>query len=428
VTVPGTASPPALTAWLDVSAGVAGDMVCGALVDAGAPLDRLQAAADAVVPGCVRIEARTVTRSGLRATKVSVEVLARDERHRPWAAVRELLSRSSLPAPVLERADVVFARLAEAEGRVHGVGADRVEFHEVGSLDAIADVVGTCAALHVLGVDAVCAGPMALGSGEVVGAHGRLPVPVPAVLELTRGRRVLAGGEGELATPTGAAIVAALATDSLLPELTISAVGVGAGDRDTPARPNVVRVVLGQPPGPGAGPAGLTGLAGLADATVSAAVLIETNVDDLDPRAWPAVLGQLLAAGAADAWLTPILMKKGRPAHTLSVLTDPGRAPALRRVVLRETSAIGLRETPATKHALARTWVPVPVAGGQVRVKVATAGGLIVHATAEFEDVAGVAAASRRPVRDVLEEAAAAAVAAGLTPGSPVPPGQDEAI
>jgi uncharacterized protein (DUF111 family) len=142
VTVPGTAPPPALTAWLDVSAGVAGDMVCGALVDAGAPLDRLQAAVDAVVPGCVRFEARTVTRSGLRATKLSVEVLARDERHRPWAAVRELLSRSSLPAPVLERADVVFARLAEAEGRVHGVGADRVEFHEVGSMDEIGDVVG----------------------------------------------------------------------------------------------------------------------------------------------------------------------------------------------------------------------------------------------------------------------------------------------
>jgi uncharacterized protein (TIGR00299 family) protein len=422
--VTGTAPSPPLTAWLDVSAGVAGDMVCGALVDAGAPLDELQAAVEAVIPDSVGFEARTVTRGGLRATKLSVRVLVQDDRHRPWATVRDLLTGSSLPPPVLDMAGTVFARLAEAEGRVHGVPADRMEFHEVGALDAIADVVGACAALHALGVGSIRAGPMALGSGEVDGAHGRLPVPVPAVLELTRGRRVLAGGDGELATPTGAAIVTALATEStFLPELTISAVGVGAGHRDTAARPNVVRVVLGHPAGCGAGqPAGLPG------STVAAAVLIETNVDDLDPRVWPGVLGHLLSAGAADAWLTPILMKKGRPGHTLSVLAEPARAAALRRLVLEETSAIGLRETAATKHALARTWVRVPVTGGQVRIKVATSGGRIVHATAEFEDAAGVAAASGRPVRDVLEDAVAAAAAAGLTPGAAAPPGQDEAI
>ncbi len=428
-----TQPPPDLIAWFDVSAGSAGDMICGALIDAGAPLDLVQAAVDAVIPGAVRLRAEPVTRAGLRATDLTVQVLAADQDHRSWSTIRGLLERSALEPEVRAGATAVFARLAEAEGRVHGIEADDVHFHEVGALDSIADVVGSCAALHVLGLGGgiavaggpsrIGAGPMALGSGQVKSAHGRLPVPVPAVLELVRGWSVVAGGVGELTTPTGAAIITALAGEcAALPALTVEAVGTGAGDRDTPGRANVVRVVIGHP-GTIAAVAEPASVADGLVTTASAATVLETNVDDLDPRVWPGVLARLLAAGASDAWLTPILMKKGRPAHTLSVLSSPDRAAALRAVILRETSAIGLREHAVTKHALDRVWVPVPVTGGNVRVKAAASAGVIVHATPEFEDVAALAEEAGRPVRDVLEEAVAAAVTAGLVPGSPAPVG-----
>ncbi len=222
-----------LTAWLDVSAGVAGDMVLGALVDAGASLEVSQAAIDAVIPGTVRLVARQTSRSGLRALKIDVELLARDSHHRPWAEIRGRLATAPLDETVRTRALAVFERLASAEARVHGIPVDDVHFHEVGAWDSIADVVGCCAALTDLGVVAVTAGRISLGSGTVRAGHGRLPVPVPAVLELCRGWDVISGGDGELATPTGVALVTALATEQAgLPELTVSAVGVGAGTRE----------------------------------------------------------------------------------------------------------------------------------------------------------------------------------------------------
>jgi uncharacterized protein (TIGR00299 family) protein len=432
-----------MTAWLDVSAGSAGDMICGSLIDAGAPLAQIQNAVDAVIPGSIQLQTATVTRSGLRATNLTVKILTRDEDHRSWATIRDLLEQSDLHPDVLTSATAIFARLAEAEGRVHGISADQVHFHEVGALDSIADVVGSCAALHALGVGSLVAGPMALGSGHVNSAHGRLPVPVPAVLELVRGWDVVSGGTGELTTPTGAAIVTALSGGCLpLPAMTVQMIGVGAGDRDIPGRPNVVRVVIGTPT-PGTAERMTTAAAKTdtpstvaATATTppsipsvgtvaSVATVLETNVDDLDPRIWPGVLAQLMQAGAADAWLTPILMKKGRPAHTLSVLSTPDLAPALRAVILRETSAIGLRESSVIKHALDRIWAPVAVTGGTVRVKVALSGGVVVHATPEFDDVAALATASARPIREVLEEAIAATVSAGLATGQPAPPQAD---
>ena len=294
-------------AWIDASAGVAGDMLAAALLDLGVELEVLQAGVDAVVPEATRLEVRTVSRAGLRGTQLVVHVLVDDPPHRTWASIKELLTAAELPEPVVRNALRVFGRLAAAEGHVHGIPADEVAFHEVGALDSIADVVATCVGLNTLGVSDVRAGPMALGSGRVGSAHGELPVPVPAVLHLVRGWRAFAGGTGELATPTGAAIVTALASACTdLPMMDVAAVGVGAGTRDVAGRPNVVRVVTGSPV-----PDRLAG---------SGAVVIETNVDDLDPRVWPGVLARLLEAGASDAWLTPILMKKGRPAHTLSVL------------------------------------------------------------------------------------------------------------
>ena len=391
--------------WIDASAGIAGDMLLGALVDLGVPLQTLQAAVDAVLPGVARLDASTVTRAGLRAVKVGV---AADDGQpsRTWPDVRRLLDAADLPPVVRGPAQLTFERLADAEARIHGVTPSEVHFHEVGAVDAIADVVGVCAGLAALDVHDVVLSPVALGSGSVRASHGVLPVPAPAVLDLMRGWAVspAPADAGELATPTGVALATTLAGSSgTLPAMTVQDVGVGAGTRDPGERPNVVRLVVGLPRNEPAD-----------------AVMLETNVDDLDPRAWPAVLAGLLEAGALDAWLTPILMKKGRPAHTLHVLARPSDDGALGELVIRSTSTLGLRRTPVTRSVLDRSWTPVAVLGGEVRVKVGHRDGVIVQATPEYEDAATLADAAGVPVAQVLSLAAAAAVTAGLVPGATV--------
>jgi uncharacterized protein (TIGR00299 family) protein len=394
-------------AWVDASAGVAGDMLLGALLDAGADRDVVQRAVDLVVPGAVRLDAAPVTRAGLRALHVRVEPLVDDAPRRTWADIRGLLAAAGLPDRVQDRATAVFALLAEAEAQVHGIAVADVHFHEVGALDSIADVVGVCAALEDLGVGTLSAGEVAVGSGRVRTAHGELPVPVPAVARLAVGWRVRSGGPGELATPTGMAVIRALAaTCEELPSLSVEAVGAGAGSRDTPGRANVVRVVLGS-----------TAAADIGEA----AVLLEANIDDLDPRLWPGILAGLLECGASDAWLVPIVMKKGRPAHTLSVLCRPDRAAALRDRIFRDTSTLGVREGVLRKHAMARAFVDVAVAGGTVAVKLGHHRGVITQVMPEFDDVAALARRLGRPERDVLTAAVAAAEAAGLVTGAMLP-------
>jgi uncharacterized protein (TIGR00299 family) protein len=403
--VTGPPDPP-IVAWFDCSSGVSGDMVLGALLDAGARLEVVQAAVDAVAPEPVLLRTEQVSRAGLRATKVHVECEDSTTR-RTWRDIQTLLEQAAgLDETVRVRALAVFAALATAEGKVHGVPADEVHFHEVGALDAIADIVGACAALVALGIVSFSAGPVALGRGEVRAAHGTLPVPVPAVVELLRGAPVRGGDvDGELATPTGAALLGTLCDGwSPTPDLAVlTGQGVGAGSRDVPGRPNVLRVLVGQ---------------GIVSTDVvpatPAALLLETNVDDLDPRLWPAVLTQLLHAGASDAWLTPILMKKGRPAHTLSVLVTADRAVGVRRIVFTETTALGMREQHVAKTALARETYTVDVSGHSVRIKVGLLDGAVVNAQPEYEDVVAAAAASGRPAKAVLAEAVAAAHAAGL--------------
>ena len=402
-------------AWVDATAGVAGDMLLAALVDAGAPLAVLQSAVDAVIPASVQLTSAPVTRAGMRATKVDVHPTVTDRAHRSWRDIQALLEHADLAARVREQAERVFGRLAEAEARVHGVAAGEVHFHEAGAWDSIADAVAVCAALDWLGVTSMSCSAVALGSGRVATSHGALPVPVPAVLEMSAGWRVLSGGDGELATPTGMALLTALALESGdLPAMSVHAVGVGAGTADVPGRANVVRVVLGDltdGTDPPAQP----------DSAVLMSVL-ETNVDDMDPRVWPTVLESLLTAGAADVWLVPIVMKKGRPAHTLAVLTPRPRRDALRRMIFELTSTIGVREVTVSRMALDRFWVPLSLEGGQVRLKVAHRGGEVLHATPEFEDAAEVAAKRSVPVRRVLEEAVAAAEREGFVPGRRVRP------
>ena len=392
--------------WLDASSGASGDMFLGALLGAGVPLDVIQAAVDAVTPEPVGLSVEQVTRHGFAATRCVVGDTD-STTHRTWLDIRALLEDSSLETAVRDRALATFTRLAEAEARVHGSSVDAVHFHEVGALDAIADVVGTCAGLHHLGLDSLVVSPVAVGGGHVDTLHGRLPVPVPAVAELLRGAPSYGGPapasspEGEMCTPTGAALLVANATGwGNQPAMRTTAIGIGAGGRDPESRPNVLRLFVGEP---GAG------FETVAEQPPRPTWLLETNVDDLDPRLWPAAITALLAAGASDAWLTPILMKKGRPAHTLSVLVTSDRADVVRREVFRHTSAIGLREQQIGKHALDRSMVTVEVDGHPIEVKLASLDGELLNLQPEYEHVAAAATALRRPAKDVLQEAIARA-------------------
>ncbi len=384
--------------WLDLSAGASGDMLLGVLVDAGVPLDVPAAAVAALPVERIRLETEQVTRPGLGATRVHVPAPESAE-HRTWADVRALLLDADLPTAVREGALAVFERLAVAEGRVHRVAPDAVHFHEVGALDALADVVGVVAAFEHLGLARLTASSVALGSGSARSAHGVVPVPAPAVLELLTGVPVHAGPvPAEACTPTGAALLAARVDEwTTLPPMRVRRVGVGVGGRDPAELPNVVRLVLGEPAG-GPAPTG--------------PVVLETNVDDLDPRLWPGVLDALFAAGASDAWLTPILMKKGRSAHTLSVLCRPEAVPGVQAAVFATTSTIGLRVLPVGKVALERTESSVQVLGGWVGVKIATDAGRVVNVSVEYEDVAALARTTGLPVKEVLRAATAAAAAA----------------
>lgn len=397
-------------AWIDASAGIAGDMLLGALLDAGADLGVVQIAVDSVVADSVRVELGQVTRAGMRASKAEIAMLVEDPPHRTWRTIQTMITDAGLAEAVRDHALATFEVLAGAEGRVHGIAAADVHFHEVGALDSIADVVGVCAALEDLGIRTISVSEVALGSGQIQAAHGTIAVPVPAVVELSRGWRVIAGGRGELTTPTGMALLAALAQSSEdLPRLAIESVGVGAGTKDVVGRANVTRVLIGERTAVGSSQVG------------SAAIVLEANVDDLDPRLWPDVLARLLAEGADDAWLTPMIMKKGRPAHTLSVLTAPDRATGLRAMMMSRTSTIGVRQSEWTKFALPRLWIDVDVDGSSVPIKIAHADGVIVRATPEFDRVAVLAAEIGQPPQDVLAATIAAAAAAGLVPGRPVP-------
>lgn len=399
-----------MTIWVDASSGASGDMLLGALHDLGVPAAVMADAARAVAP--VRIDFGSEVRHGFAVARAEVrgaEVRGAEVRgaeddvpHRTWADVRSMLDEAALDRAVRERAHAAFARLAEAEGKVHGTSADAVHFHEVGAHDAIGDIVGVCAGFAWLAEDVVV-GPIALGGGTARSAHGAIPVPGPAVLQLLSGTGAACYGgpvDVELCTPTGAALLTTWATSyGPMPVMTVEAVGQGAGSRVLPQRLGALRLVRGTP------------CATTDPVSREAAVVLESNVDDLDPRVWPVVLQRLLDAGASDAWLTPIVMKKGRPAHTLHVLCPATSAERLQRLVLTETSAIGLRTLTVGKIALARTETTVDVGGQPVRVKVAELDGRVVNAMPEHDDVVAAAQALGQPLKVVLARAAAAASA-----------------
>jgi hypothetical protein len=388
-------------AWIDASGGASGDMLLGALLDAGAPLEAVAAAVGSLGVEQIEIRPQQVRRHGLRATKAEVKVhdVAAP---RTIADVLGLVDRAALAPAVASFAGNVFRVLGTAEAAVHGENVERIHLHEVGALDSLADVVGTAAALDSLGLldpDArVVVGSIGLGSGSVDTAHGPLPVPVPAVLAILAGRGapVASGGDGELCTPTGAALLATVAAEwGALPPMRIDSVGVGAGTADPPDRANVLRILVGTANEPGGAPWRQNDL-----------LELEATVDDLDPRLWPAVLDSLVKAGAADAWLTPVVMRKGRPGHVVTALISEEILDAATRVLFTSSTTLGVRVRSVSRRALPRDEVVVSVDGCDVRVKRGLLDGRPVTVQAEYADAAAAAERLGCPVRTVLDRAA----------------------
>lgn len=384
---------------IDASVGSAGDMILAALIDAGADEQLILSSIQAVLPGA-RVTFDQVSRTGLRACRARVDPPDTSP-HRQWRDLRDAISGADLPDDVAAGALGVFGRLADAEGRVHGVVADEVHFHEVGAWDSVCDIVGSVAGIVSLTPARITCSPVATGSGLVTTDHGKMPVPAPAVAELlaTAGAPTCPGPAAfEACTPTAAALLTYFVTGwQPGPSMRVTKVGVGAGTADPGGFANVTRVFVGE------------ALGGDGALPLLTAVVLETNIDDLDPRLWPGIQRDLLAAGASDAWLTPILMKKGRPATTLSVLCPASVHQELAGVVMRLTTAIGMRVVPVGKIAAERRITTVVVGGHTVRVKVAVWQGRTVNVQPEWEDVALAAAALGHPEKAVLAMAQAQA-------------------
>jgi uncharacterized protein (TIGR00299 family) protein len=381
-------------AYLDCVGGLAGDMLLAALLDAGADEAPLRA-----LPAALGIEAEIVVtrveRHGIGALHVDVRT-GDETHHRSWRSIRGMLEEADLPGPQRARAIAAFQRLAEAEGSIHGVPADDVHLHELGAVDTLVDVCGAVALLADLGVDEVRCSPLPAAGGTTRAAHGVLPLPAPATLELLKGVPLVGvEGEGELVTPTGATLAVTLATGfGPLPALTLERVGYGAGTMDTPERPNVVRVLIGQ--AAEAGP----------QAEVS---LLETNLDDLLPELVPDAVERCLAAGALDVWTAPAQMKKGRPGFVLSALARPADEAAVAAAILEETSALGVRVARLRRYELDREERVVAVDGEEIRVKLGRLDGRVVNVAPEHDDCAAAARRLGRPVKSVWAAALAAA-------------------
>jgi uncharacterized protein (TIGR00299 family) protein len=375
-----------LTCYLDAFSGIAGDMLVGALVDAGADPEAIAAAIGSLDAGAV-VSFEKVKRNGLGATHYRVAV-EEAKVHRHLSHIVKMIEKAELPPRAKQNAIAVFRRLGEAEAEVHQVPIEKVHFHEVGASDSIADIVGACLALDLLDVDTVLSSPLNVGSGTVETEHGLLPVPAPATARLLEGVPIYARGpEVELTTPTGAAVAVTLAKRfGVLPAMKVVRTGYGAGSRDFPRQANVLRVILGEPTG--------------AEEALTVCV-IEANIDDLNPQVLAYSTDRLWDFGALDVSLEPIIMKKGRPGHLLRVIAKPEHREAIAQLIFSETSTIGLRFYSAERRVQARTLREVETQYGKVRVKVTSEG----YFTPEYEDCRKLALASGVALKHIIAEA-----------------------
>jgi pyridinium-3,5-bisthiocarboxylic acid mononucleotide nickel chelatase len=399
--------------YFDCFSGAAGDMILGALLDAGLPLEDLRRALGRLAIDRDAIWTERVIRAGITATQFHVRgeeppidhahdheratasprssraVQSRSHSpHRSLSEIERLIDGSALVPEGKQRAKALFRRLAEAEASIHGTPIDQVHLHEVGALDSIIDIVGTVYALEALGIARITASPLNVGSGTISSAHGLYPVPAPATTLLLKEVPIYSGPQNsELVTPTGALLVSAFAESyGGVPAMRLQRVGYGAGARDFPRSPNVLRVLIGED---------------RQASSLHTVVVIETEIDDMNPQIFGLLIDKLMGAGALDVYYTPIQMKKNRPGTLLSILAPPEAREHLTSIVFRETTTIGVRFTEAKRECLDRETIAVETEFGPVTVKVARRNGEILNASPEFEDCARIAAERDRPVKEV---------------------------
>lgn len=421
--------------YLDLPAGISGDMFLGCLIDAGWSIDALRAALTKLkLPASDwSVEAKTVMKGVLRATLVDVKVTegpqplpmthkfvmnpasghGHDHSHRNFNDIRAIIEKSDLPEAVKSKSIAVFGRLAFAEAKVHGTTVEQIHFHEVGALDAIVDIVGSVAGVHELGIEKLYSSALPMGGGWTMSQHGKIPLPAPATLELLTAAGAptrTSPGDGELVTPTGAALVCELATFAQ-PSLRLQKLGTGAGQRDC-AWPNIARLWLG-----------IEEKSQSNSASSSSIVQLETNIDDMNPQLYSPLMDRLFASGALDVWLTPIHMKKNRPGVTLCVLAPAAVQDAIADLILRQSTTLGIRVVPVTRFEAEREMRTVATAFGQIQVKCKKWAGEVVGVMPEYEACAKLALAANVSVKEVYDAAMVAAHAEiSSSPSSDLPP------
>ncbi|HKT10805.1 MAG TPA: nickel pincer cofactor biosynthesis protein LarC [Terriglobia bacterium] len=386
-------------AYLDCSSGISGDMFLAALLDAGVELDRLRTELAKIDLGPYEFTQNRVMRKGIAGNHIEITVPEKQP-HRHLSHIEKLIGEASIDKVVKQKALQAFRRLGEAEAKLHNQPIEKIHFHEVGAVDAILDIVGVCLGLAMLGNMELICSPLNVGGGRVEAAHGSLPVPAPATAELLKGIPVYSSGvESELVTPTGAALVSTLATGfGPVPAMKIDHIGYGAGAKDFATHPNIARLMLGEK---SEAVAGMTA----GDETV---VVIEANIDDMNPQLYGHFAEKALAAGALDVTCSPLQMKKNRPGMLVSVIARPELEGALTHLLFEETTTIGVRITEARRKVLEREVVKVETAFGPVKIKVARLEGKIVNAAPEFEDCRRLAEEKSVPLKAVMQAALAA--------------------
>jgi len=388
------------TLLLEPIGGISGDLFLGAMADLGVDLRPLTAVLEDLGVRGFRLRSERTSEHGIAGTRVTVDLdaKAQEHSHRPWSDIRPLLER--LPAGVTKPALAIFGKLASAEGKVHGVAEEAVEFHEIGAVDSIVDIVGAAWALNRLGNPRVVSRAPPLGSGTVRSQHGVIPVPAPATLQILAGLPTLLEGRGELTTPTGAAILAACADFELPASFRAEKIGYGIGHTRFEDRPNVLRASLG-----------------MAGETPEQVYVLETHLDDLTPQLIANVAERLLGAGALDVALSPLWMKKGRPGQRLTVVCRAADRKALTEILFRESSTLGVRSYPVDRDELDRRVVAVETPYGAIRIKLGSLRGELLNAAPEFDDCVAAARRHGVPLKEVMASVTAAARAQGLTPG-----------
>lgn len=382
-------------AYFDCFSGISGDMVLGALVDAGADLRVIEAELRKLGLEGWSVSAEKVKRGTISATQVKVDT-SEGHHHRGLSIILGRIDKANLAPRAAERARKIFTRLAEAEAKVHQMPVEQVHFHEVGAVDSIVDIVGAAIGFELLGIDEFACSSFDVGAGQVKTAHGLLPVPAPATAELLRGAPTYSSGiQRELVTPTGAAIATTLATRfSEIPKMTLRTIGYGAGAAELKEKANVMRLLIGEneisEPGEHW------------DAPIS---VIETNVDDMSPQIYGYFVDRALAAGALDVFSTSVLMKKNRPGQLVTLLCEHANLSGLMGLIFRETTTIGVRTYEVRRKTLDRELVPVATPFGEVRLKVSRMNGTVLNATPEYEDCQRIAAANNIPLKEVIAAA-----------------------